>query len=521
MDDSHRLQDEQYARIHQEYLPYIVDGLTPAADSRRVAIVGAGMAGLVAASLLRDAGHDVRVYEARNRCGGRCRTFHEDLEGNAFRDGLYIEAGAMRIPTEHVLVMEYIRKLGVRTRPFFNRSVDPGSPDAHAPVDRNWVYCNGVKVRRSEYLADPDVLGYPVLDHEKGKTGEALLAAALKPVLDLVNADPENWHAAVEWFGEDSLRRFLLTRARLSEGAIEMVGLLTNLEARMMLDFIQTFISATILSPDATFVEVVGGTDLLPKAFLPALDGCITYQRVLQELEWDPTGKKGVKLTFSDWDRREFFEEEADEVILTVPFSSLRFVRIRPSFSHEKRKAIRELHYDAATKVMVEFTERFWETEDAIYGGGTITDLPNRNIYYPAHGFDTGGGGIVLASYCWADDARRWDSLRPRERVAFALEGLAEIHGESIRSLAVGAGQSKSWMQDHFALGEAAMFAPGQLSLLQPSIQSIEGNVHFAGEHTSLKHAWIEGAVESGIRSALEVSEHSEDRPLASSRWTR
>jgi monoamine oxidase len=31
------------------------------------------------------------------------------------------------------------------------------------------------------------------------------------------------------------------------------------------------------------------------------------------------------------------------------------------------------------------------------------------------------------------------------------------------------------------------------------------GPLHFAGEHTSLKHAWIEGAVESAVRAALEV----------------
>jgi len=50
------------------------------------------------------------------------------------------------------------------------------------------------------------------------------------------------------------------------------------------------------------------------------------------------------------------------------------------------------------------------------------------------------------------------------------------------------------------------MFYGGQLEELQPFIPSPEGRIHFAGEHTSLKHAWIEGAVESGIRTALEAS---------------
>ena len=64
-------------------------------------------------------------------------------------------------------------------------------------------------------------------------------------------------------------------------------------------------------------------------------------------------------------------------------------------------------------------------------------------------------------------------------------------------------------MQNPYAFGEAAIFSPGQLNLLQGAIEQPEwdGKAHFAGEHTSLKHAWIEGAIESGIRAALEVNE--------------
>jgi monoamine oxidase len=51
------------------------------------------------------------------------------------------------------------------------------------------------------------------------------------------------------------------------------------------------------------------------------------------------------------------------------------------------------------------------------------------------------------------------------------------------------------------------MFYPGQLEELQTSILVAEGRIHFAGEHTSLKHAWIEGSIESAIRAVLEVQE--------------
>jgi monoamine oxidase len=45
-----------------------------------------------------------------------------------------------------------------------------------------------------------------------------------------------------------------------------------------------------------------------------------------------------------------------------------------------------------------------------------------------------------------------------------------------------------------------------QLTNLHEAISMVEGPVHFAGEHTSLKHSWIEGALESAVRTALEVN---------------
>jgi monoamine oxidase len=177
------------------------------------------------------------------------------------------------------------------------------------------------------------------------------------------------------------------------------------------------------------------------------------------------------------------------------------------------------LHYDSATKVLLEFSDRFWEWDEAEWwmrmpdeyrghnsaGGGSITDGPNRFIYYPSHRVEGSTGGVILASYTWADDASRWDSIPAEDRYNFALKGLTDIYGAGIKRYFTGYGCTQSWMEDYYAFGEAAVFSPGQMTSLHPHIPSPEGLVHFAGEHTSLKHAWIEGALESGVRSALEV----------------
>ncbi|WP_285747818.1 FAD-dependent oxidoreductase [Lentzea sp. NBRC 105346] len=76
------------------------------------------------------------------------------------------------------------------------------------------------------------------------------------------------------------------------------------------------------------------------------------------------------------------------------------------------------------------------------------------------------------------------------ERYAYALRGMQAMSGK----------------RNRYVIGEAAVFAPCQFTELHPHIPSPVGRVHFAGEHTSLKHSWIEGSPESAVRAALEVN---------------
>jgi monoamine oxidase len=82
--------------------------------ARKVLVLGAGMAGLVAAYELTQLGHDVTVLEARTRPGGRVHTLREP-----FSDGLYAEAGAARIPNTHELTLKYVKKFELPLEPFY------------------------------------------------------------------------------------------------------------------------------------------------------------------------------------------------------------------------------------------------------------------------------------------------------------------------------------------------------------------------------------------------------------------
>ncbi len=104
-------------------------------------MVGAGIAWLTAALLLKKAGHHVQVVEANaNRIGGRIKTFRFDPvnrpgEAPPFNDPhLYAEAGAMRLPSTHPLTLAFVDKLGLSRRLFYNVDIDPATGQQNAAV---------------------------------------------------------------------------------------------------------------------------------------------------------------------------------------------------------------------------------------------------------------------------------------------------------------------------------------------------------------------------------------------------
>jgi monoamine oxidase len=463
----------------QDLLRLIRDGLPPAQHPKTVLVIGAGLAGLSAAHALQRAGHNPVVLEAQNRVGGRVCTLREP-----FADGLYAEAGAMRIPRSHALTMAYVEHFGLRTVPF-----TMGNPQCY-------YYLHGRRYRIAEASADPDALGFDCHAHERGRAHGQLWEAALAPLVARLREGGEAaWEGIVGEYDQYSTREFL-EKCGWSEGAIEMFGLLADQEALMNSSFLE------LLREEAgdyytDMVQIEGGMDYLPRAFLPALRRHIRFGARLAALEQTA---EGVTAHYATPAGR--FRASGDYAIVTLPFPVLRHIEILPAFSRAKQRAIRQLHYDASAKIWFQCQRRFWEDDEGIFGGGTATDLPIRVVYYPDHGRET-GRGVILTSYTWSEDAQRWGSLDPQARLVQALDDLAEIHPQVREAFECGA--SKMWHDDEFAGGAFALFDPGQQTLLYRDIIAPEGRIHFAGEHASLYHAWIQGAIESGLREAAAV----------------
>ena len=449
--------------------------------SKKVVIVGAGIAGLVAAYELKRAGHTPIVLEAQHRVGGRVHTLR-----SPFTHGLYAEVGAMRIPRAHTLTLAYVSRFGLETSDF---TMD--NPNAY-------LYMGGNKVRASEAQVRPELLGFEVSEQERGKTAGQMYTAAIAPLMKQLETQGDAaWSDIVATHDQYSTREFLEAQG-WSEGMIEMFGLLANQESVMNSSFLEMF------REDAgnfytNMVEIDGGMDRLPHGFLPDLKGHIRFGAKMIAMDQSPTG---VTIHYQTPAGR--FAETGDYAIIAVPFPVLRHVEVLKRFTRSKERAIRQLHYDASAKILFQCRRRFWEEDDGIFGGGSLTDLPIRNLYYPDHGRET-GRGVILASYTWSEDAQRWGSLKPDDRIVQAIDDVAEIHPQIAQEFEVGV--SWMWHDDEFSGGAFALFDPGQQSQLFEHIVKPEGRIHFAGEHASHYHAWIQGALESGISAAVAVHE--------------
>ena len=449
-------------------------------EPRRVIVIGAGMAGLAAGYELERQGHDVVILEAQNRVGGRVHTLR------TFAPGLYAEAGAMRIPRAHGLTIRYCEEFGLPLRPFVM-----GNP-------KGLVYVGGVRTTVEEASANPAALAFDLAEHERGRTADALWEEAIGDLRALVERDgAAAWEGIARDYDQYSLYEFLRSRG-WSSGAIEYFGVMNFLESDMHNAFVEV-LREELGGAYVDMVEIAGGMDQLPTAFYRHLRRRIWLGAEAYAIDQDPAA---VTVHYKTEAGR--FSVTGDDLICAIPFSVLRHIEMLTPFTRAKQRAIRQLNYHASTKILFQVRERIWEEEDGILGGATVTDLPIRRMNYPTPDPEV-QRGVLLASYTWGQDALQWGAMDPETRQEEALGDVARIHPRIREVYEVG--DSYAWYGDRWARGAFAMFAPEQQTELHADIVRPEGRILFAGEHCSLYHAWIQGALESGIRAAREIHE--------------
>ncbi|KFP80354.1 L-amino-acid oxidase, partial [Acanthisitta chloris] len=467
------LHDQDY----EELLEIARDGLEPAAHPARVVVVGAGIGGLTAAKLLRDAGHKVTILEMTNQVGGRIRTYRP--EGQDW----YVELGPMRLPSKHRLVREFIRQFNLKLNPFIQS-------DGNA-----WYLLNGIRVKAEEVNRNPNVLNYTVKPSEKGKSASQLYKEALeKAFKEFQIMDCKKYLAQYDSF---STKEYLIKVGGLSRGAVQMIGDLMNEDSGFYLSFLASLWDFDVFTNES-FDEITGGFDQLPKAFQKALPNVIRFNCTVEAIM---TKDNEVRVFYRAPGTSAPTVVTADYVLVTTTAKATRHIHFLPPLSPLKTHALRSIHYVSASKIILACSEKFWE-KDGIRGGQSIPP--------PSHNFSS-GVGVILASYTWNDDADFFLPLTDEECLDVVFQDLSEIHRVSKEHLQYTCDQYviQKWQEDRHSMGAFAAFTPYQFVDFSQALFAQEDRVHFAGEHTAQPHAWIDTAMKSAIRAASNIHHDS------------
>ena len=468
-------------------------------QSPQVIILGAGLAGLCAAYELERKGFHVTLLEAeKSHVGGRARTLR-------FAGGRYGEAGAMRIPAKHDLTRGYCKELGLTLRPFVQ-----SNPNA-------WLFARGTKARHKDEATIRNA--FNLKGAEAAKSSDDLWAAVVVDRLnkmspaekaDLLSSAP----ATPEFRATDQLSlQQLFNQSGLSQDAIEFMATMQGQEAEMQYACTESLREEMKEVWAHEFDEIVGGTDTLATAFARRLKSEIRMGCEVISVEQTPQAARVIYRRGGSLQTL-----EAAHVLCTLPVPVMQRLDNLPTWSPEKQRAIRQLTYDSATKVLIGARRRFWELDDGIYGGGTFTDLPSASTYYPSdNATDRAGTGprdaalshtpsIFLASYSWGMTARRLGALPHAQRLALVRRQLSKVHPQLADDSQINASASWAWDTHRWSGGAFAWFNPGQHATLYANLIAPEGRVHFAGEHASLSHTWMQGAFESALRAVQEIA---------------
>ncbi|MEG4227060.1 NAD(P)/FAD-dependent oxidoreductase [Microcoleus sp. N9_B2] len=443
-----------------------------------ILVVGAGIAGLTAAYRLRQAGVRADIIEATNRVGGRIRTGSK-VAGTL----ISAELGGEFIDTGHTTLISLATELGLRAIDVIQ--VQQG-------LVKDTFFFDGRRFSLEQLIADFAPLStkisadleavgdeFSYLDFTE--SAERLDNLSIAQYLD--GADTSTIVrqllriAYITEYGRDAEEQSALNLLFLIGAEADSLELFGNSDQRYQID---------------------GGNSQIINRLAGQLSGSIEAGTVLEAITLLPDGRYRVNLRSG----QSAFERTYERVLLTLPFSTLRDVKINVPLPQPKRRAIEQLGYGTNSKLITGYRSRIWrETYQST--ASVYTDLGFQNSWESTPFAPTGNGlvtnftggkqGLAIGAGTPEDQAQRF--LNQFERVFPGVRNLRS--GKAVRAY---------WPGERFSKGSYSCYLVGQWTQMYGVEGERVGNLYFAGEHTSLENqGYMEGGCETGQRAAFEI----------------
>ena len=489
------------------------------AHGQEVAIVGAGMAGLVAAYELMKLGLRPVVYEA-SRMGGRLRS-----QAFSGAPGIVAELGGMRFPASSTAFFHYVNLLGLKTQAFPN-PLTPAAGSTVIDIEGNTHYAHT--------LAD-----LPALFHEVADAWARALEADAR-FSDMQQALRERdvprlkalWDALVPLWDDRTFYDFVAQSeafAKLSFHHREVFGQVGFGTGGWDSDFPNSMLEilrVVLTGCDENQHLIKGGVQQVPMGLWAHAPDTMAHWPAGTTLSSLHQGapRPGVTAIARDANQQLAITDtwgttRSYPAVLVTCQSWLLTTQIAVEeslFSHKLWMALDRTRYMQSSKTFVMVDRPFWKDIDPDTGrevmSMTLTDRLTRGTYL----FDNGPDqpGVICLSYAWMGDALKMLPHTSEKRVQLALSALKKIYPTvDIAGHIIGEPITVSWEADPYFLGAFKGALPGHYRynhrmyghFMQDALPAAERGIFIAGDDVSWTPAWVEGAVQTSLNAVWGI----------------